>query len=280
MIGTTFTATDLMQIVDAAEEDGLLRYWGISYGATLVATVAAMFPERIDRIVLDSFMNPHQYYNRYDIALWPDTDKTFSRFIKECLRVPNHCVFAHRDRPAEDIETAVYQVLADLKVEPLVEGITVIDSYLVSQSIRDLLSEAGSYVALPRILSALLDSSPDTVTLSALAFSLGTGDFDVRTKHPPLIIGNTYNLATPLASARNLSGSLEGSILVEHGGFEHGSLKHGSTCTAELIREYFSSGALPEPNTYCETDYSPFGNTTFAQFLTNIGFMDVVLEAH
>ena len=63
MIGTAFTARDLMQIVDAVEEDGLLRYWGISYGATLGATVAAMFPERIDRIVLDGVMNPHQYYN-------------------------------------------------------------------------------------------------------------------------------------------------------------------------------------------------------------------------
>lgn len=28
LIGTAFTARDLMQIVDAVEEDGLLRYWG------------------------------------------------------------------------------------------------------------------------------------------------------------------------------------------------------------------------------------------------------------
>lgn len=28
LVGTTFTARDMMRIVDALEEDGLLRYWG------------------------------------------------------------------------------------------------------------------------------------------------------------------------------------------------------------------------------------------------------------
>lgn len=32
LIGTAFTARDAMQIVDALDEDGLIRYWGTSYG--------------------------------------------------------------------------------------------------------------------------------------------------------------------------------------------------------------------------------------------------------
>lgn len=28
LIGTAFTARDIMQIVDAVEDDGLLRFWG------------------------------------------------------------------------------------------------------------------------------------------------------------------------------------------------------------------------------------------------------------
>jgi hypothetical protein len=63
LIGTAFGARDLMQIVDAIEDDGLLRYWGISYGTALGATVAAMFPDCIDRIVIDGVLNPHQYFN-------------------------------------------------------------------------------------------------------------------------------------------------------------------------------------------------------------------------
>lgn len=67
-----------MQIVDALGEDGMLRYYGMyqhgsfvleifivpgfSYGTALGATIAAMFPDRIDKMVLDGVVNVHQYY--------------------------------------------------------------------------------------------------------------------------------------------------------------------------------------------------------------------------
>ena len=70
----------MMQIVDALEgKDGLLKYWGwlsvdtsivapltdalgISYGTALGATAAAMFPDRMDKVVLDGVLNMDQYY--------------------------------------------------------------------------------------------------------------------------------------------------------------------------------------------------------------------------
>jgi pimeloyl-ACP methyl ester carboxylesterase len=36
---------------------------GISYGSTLGATAAAMFPERMDKIILDGVLNPVEYYH-------------------------------------------------------------------------------------------------------------------------------------------------------------------------------------------------------------------------
>lgn len=62
LVGTAFVARDLMQIVDALDEDGLLRYWGVSYGTILGATVAAMFPDRMDKVIVDGVVNPFEYY--------------------------------------------------------------------------------------------------------------------------------------------------------------------------------------------------------------------------
>lgn len=36
------------EIIDALDEDGMLRYHGLSYGTQLGATFASMFPDRVD----------------------------------------------------------------------------------------------------------------------------------------------------------------------------------------------------------------------------------------
>lgn len=35
----------------------------MSYGTALGATLAAMFPDRMNRVVLDGVLNPHEYYD-------------------------------------------------------------------------------------------------------------------------------------------------------------------------------------------------------------------------
>lgn len=79
-IGTAYTARDYMSVATVLDEDGLLRYWGktrnsdivlvadgrllgTSYGAVLGATIAAMFPDRIDRMILDAVVNIHEYWH-------------------------------------------------------------------------------------------------------------------------------------------------------------------------------------------------------------------------
>jgi hypothetical protein len=44
------------------------------------------------------------------------------------------------------------------------------------------------------------------------------GNFRVKTSFPPLIIGNMWDPATPLKSARNVSAMFEGSVLLQHNG--------------------------------------------------------------
>jgi len=45
------------------------------------------------------------------------------------------------------------------------------------------------------------------------------GDFQVRTRNPMLVIGNTFDPVTPLVSARNASSGFEGSVLLQHDGY-------------------------------------------------------------
>ncbi|KAJ2970511.1 hypothetical protein NUW58_g9672 [Xylaria curta] len=83
----------------------------------------------------------------------------------------------------------------------------------------------------------------------------------VKTRKPLLVIGNTYDSATSIKSARNISETLEGSVLLEHGGFGHATIQHPSLCTARAIQNFFRNGTLPEHGTLCDPVAPPF---TFA----------------
>lgn len=45
------------------------------------------------------------------------------------------------------------------------------------------------------------------------------GDFQVRTKNPILVMGNSYDAHTPIRSAHNVSSGLEGSVVLEVDGY-------------------------------------------------------------
>ncbi|KAM5429332.1 hypothetical protein McanCB21832_007730 [Microsporum canis] len=299
LISTSFTARDLMEIVDAVEDDGLLRYWGLS-----------------------------------DVELWADTDKVFSAFLEQCVESPNECALAHPDLTAQDLEASMYKLLDDIKFRPLVFNNTLIDHSVVKNLIRPSLYSPSSWPLLSLALDSLrsgnlegfsnlttpllppwaggiLTESPFGIpcseketgvdsfdkilpTVKALdkeskllgqvgiplamvctqwttkAKERYTGDFKVKTKFPMLVIGNTYDPATSFPSARNASSTFQSSMLLEHGGYGHTTLNHASVCTGKAIKDYFMRGILPLPETVCEPAYPPFANKTWNDVLDQI----------
>jgi pimeloyl-ACP methyl ester carboxylesterase len=65
----------------------VLQYWGFSYGTHLGLTFAAMFPNRVRRLVLDGVVDPVDYSG----GLWydnlVDTEKDMHTFYSNCARV-------------------------------------------------------------------------------------------------------------------------------------------------------------------------------------------------
>ncbi|SPO02593.1 related to hydrolases or acyltransferases (alpha/beta hydrolase superfamily) [Cephalotrichum gorgonifer] len=117
LIGTAFTARDIMCAVDVLEDDGMLRFWGMSYGSLLGSTLVSMFPDRVDRVLLDAVMNGHQYY-RDDLDQATDADSAFSGFCAQCVDNKDSCLIAG-DRTAAELEEDIYTALETLKYNPI-----------------------------------------------------------------------------------------------------------------------------------------------------------------
>lgn len=117
-ISSAFVARDMMEIVDALNEDGLLRYYGWSYGTALGSIVAAMFPERVERVVLDANVNPHDYQAGHYGDFLIDADKTMWAFLSECYENKADCALAQytKANKTKDLLDAISLILEPLAI--------------------------------------------------------------------------------------------------------------------------------------------------------------------
>ncbi|KAL8789720.1 MAG: hypothetical protein Q9213_000970 [Squamulea squamosa] len=130
LIGTGYVARDIMQIVDALDEDGLLNYLGFSYGTLLGSTVAAMFPNRIGKTVLDGVVNPYDYYAGHDVSHSTASDRCFHGFFTGCVANPKMCALAQEATDADDLEGKVYALIDSIKYNPFVMGSDIVSGII------------------------------------------------------------------------------------------------------------------------------------------------------
>ncbi|KAL2673986.1 hypothetical protein Neosp_012432 [[Neocosmospora] mangrovei] len=121
-IGTAFSARDIMTAVDALGEDGMLRYWGISYGTVLGQVLAGMFPDRIDRMVLDGTVMIDEHVMGLNPSLVKDTERSMLHLVDECIKSgPELCKLANwagSNTTVEIITTAIDDVWTELLKTP------------------------------------------------------------------------------------------------------------------------------------------------------------------
>ncbi|KAK4946622.1 hypothetical protein LTR10_014474 [Elasticomyces elasticus] len=135
LIGTTFVARDIQAMAEAFGQDGYIRYWGrwsyirvicvlvfvnvlrtgASYGTLLGATVAAMFPDQVDRVVLDGNINPTDYYHGLGDEAVSDYDAGLENILDLCAQAgPTQCPLARDGQTGGQLLEAQWSFYNDL----------------------------------------------------------------------------------------------------------------------------------------------------------------------
>lgn len=169
LVNSPFYARDLISVVDALGEDGMLRFWGLSYGTIVAATVSAMFPERIDKMVFDGVQNPHEYYYALgDFEEWTDTDDVFSAIFSTCLDFHENCALSKYNISGAELEKKFWDFLETIKYDPLVLGPATVD-YSTLKFITALsLYDASTWPTYTAFLDLLMTRSNDTLAVQTM----------------------------------------------------------------------------------------------------------------
>ncbi|GAA5838517.1 hypothetical protein JCM3766R1_006000 [Sporobolomyces carnicolor] len=122
---TAFTARDMLSIAENLGEEKV-NYWGFSYGTILGATFAAMFPDKVNRFILDGVSNSVSYTQ--DLWQWgfdgmDDTHKTLEGFFSSCAESgPKGCAFARHGSTAQELRARLDSIYEKLIERPLAVG--------------------------------------------------------------------------------------------------------------------------------------------------------------
>ncbi|KAF9475280.1 alpha/beta-hydrolase [Pholiota conissans] len=80
---TDQTARDMLSIVRAHGKEKLL-YWGFSYGTSLGAVFASLFPDKVERMILDGVVDSDEYFGNEWSNNLSDANKALSSFFTSC----------------------------------------------------------------------------------------------------------------------------------------------------------------------------------------------------
>ncbi|EDN98405.1 hypothetical protein SS1G_13263 [Sclerotinia sclerotiorum 1980 UF-70] len=161
-VSTTSVARDMLEIMEKSGTEKM-RYWGFSYGTFLGGVFAAMYPDRVERMVSDDYI---EWSTNSHTSFLHDSDKIMEAFYHYChASGPQNCAF-YSSTPSK-ISTRLENLLTTLKTHPII----------VPPSDPTLFPEIITYTSLKRLISATL-YRPILLfpTLANVLLSLETGD--------------------------------------------------------------------------------------------------------
>lgn len=95
-----------------------IKYWGNSYGTIIGQTFASLFPDRVERLILDGVCDSHDYHFGSWFTNLNDSDKILDKFFHYCDQAgPQECSFYAPGGPTA-IRKAHDDLLHDVFIQP------------------------------------------------------------------------------------------------------------------------------------------------------------------
>ncbi|KAF2273370.1 alpha/beta-hydrolase [Westerdykella ornata] len=113
-IGTSAVVQDMKHFIELQAtangkkaEDAKLWYYGVSYGTVVGQTFAAMFPDKVERMILDANVPGERHYQGDTSIDLVDADAALLSFFDYCAEAgPDKCAFAGKDTQGQDVLTS------------------------------------------------------------------------------------------------------------------------------------------------------------------------------
>ncbi|KAG4437872.1 hypothetical protein IFR05_006632 [Cadophora sp. M221] len=116
---TTIQGQDEDQPTASLDTKGKLVYWGFSYGTLLGATFAAMFPDRVGRVILDGVVDADHYVSPVWRGSIQDADKISTSFSYYCHKAKENCELYRPGDEVSDVEDRFQAVMDRIKENPV-----------------------------------------------------------------------------------------------------------------------------------------------------------------
>ncbi|PVH79184.1 alpha/beta-hydrolase [Cadophora sp. DSE1049] len=107
------------QPTTSLDTKGKLVYWGFSYGTLLGATFAAMFPDRVGRVILDGVVDADHYVSPVWRGSIQDADKISTSFSFYCHKAEGACALYRSGDEVSDVEDRFQAVIDRIKENPV-----------------------------------------------------------------------------------------------------------------------------------------------------------------
>lgn len=112
---------EIMERTRWKKNQEMLQYWGFSYGSILGSTFAAMYPERVGRMIFDGIVDPDDYYNADWLKNLQDADRIVKRFCQYCAMAgPEKCpLYTGTGTSHVEAEAYLNQIFGSIKRNPI-----------------------------------------------------------------------------------------------------------------------------------------------------------------